>query len=83
MDYKIIFSRKSDKKFKKLEKNIQKRIFDYLTLKVLKNPYGYGKSLSGNISEYWRYRVGDYRILCRIGTQKRNLQIIIKFQLTF
>ncbi|MEY0834529.1 type II toxin-antitoxin system RelE/ParE family toxin, partial [Providencia alcalifaciens] len=25
-----------------------------------------GKSLKGELGEFWRYRVGDYRILCEI-----------------
>lgn len=30
------------------------------------DPRIYGKGLSGNHSGEWRYRVGDYRILCII-----------------
>ncbi|MGX3010356.1 type II toxin-antitoxin system RelE family toxin [Helicobacter sp. 23-1044] len=25
-----------------------------------------GKALKGELSEYWRYRVGDYRLVCEI-----------------
>ena len=37
------------------------------------NPRQHGKGLMGNKSEYWRYRVGDYRILAEI----RDAEVII------
>ena len=30
------------------------------------NPREIGEALKGNLREYWRYRVGDYRIFCRL-----------------
>jgi mRNA interferase RelE/StbE len=36
------------------------------TLLNLDNPRHLGKALQGNLQGYWRYRVGDYRILCEI-----------------
>ncbi|WP_232472973.1 type II toxin-antitoxin system RelE family toxin [Brachyspira pilosicoli] len=33
-----------------------------LELEILDNPRIKGKSLKGDLKEYWRYRVGDYRI---------------------
>ncbi|MBR1974067.1 MAG: type II toxin-antitoxin system RelE/ParE family toxin, partial [Candidatus Methanomethylophilaceae archaeon] len=30
------------------------------------NPFMSGKALSGDKTGFWRYRVGDYRIICRI-----------------
>lgn len=30
------------------------------------NPRMYGKALKGNLSDYWRYRVGDYRVITEI-----------------
>ena len=30
------------------------------------DPRHFGKALRGDLGEFWRYRVGDYRILCRI-----------------
>ncbi|MEI0796187.1 hypothetical protein R4L75_09620 [Brachyspira pilosicoli] len=46
---------------------MQKRILDFLSeLEILDNPRIKGKSLKGDLKEYWRYRVGDYRILSKI-----------------
>ena len=30
------------------------------------DPRDFGKGLSGNKKGYWRYRIGDYRLLCEI-----------------
>ncbi|WP_159990832.1 type II toxin-antitoxin system RelE family toxin [Pelistega ratti] len=48
-----------------------KRILDYLKeLQRLENPRDRGKGLVGELSGMWRYRVGDYRIICHIDNGK-------------
>ena len=44
-------------------------------IKPTDNPRGIGKALKGNLSGYWRYRVGDYRIICQI--QEAELIILV------
>ena len=34
------------------------------------DPRAFGKSLTGNLSDQWRYRIGDYRVLCEIQDDK-------------
>lgn len=44
-----------------------KRILNYLKeLQTLENPRDRGKGLVGELSGMWRYRIGDYRIICHI-----------------
>ena len=45
-----------------------KRILKFLSerLEGRDNPRDIGKPLKGNLREYWRYRVGDYRLFCRL-----------------
>lgn len=63
----FIYSKNAQKQFKKLDSAIQKRIKDYTQeLQKLENPRKRGKALAGNLSGFWRYRVGDYRIICEI-----------------
>jgi mRNA interferase RelE/StbE len=52
----------------KLDKPIQKRIVTFLQERIqpIGNPRTNGKALQGGLSGLWRYRVGDYRLLCRI-----------------
>ena len=45
--------------------------FLYERVRMLPNPRMAGKSLSGNaFAGLWRYRVGEYRILCEIQDAK-------------
>ncbi len=76
---KIIYSEDAKKQLKKLEKTVQIRIKKYLReVEELDNPRGRGKGLAGDLSGYWRYRVGDYRIICKIEDDKL---IIIVFDI--
>lgn len=62
----------AEKQIKKLDKPIQARILDYLDdrLEACKNPRHFGEPLKANKSGLWRYRVGDYRIMCEIKETK-------------
>jgi mRNA interferase RelE/StbE len=77
MTYRILFSESSRKEFSKLDKNIQKLIVGYLESRVCYQPTLFGKSLTGNKKGLWRYRVGDYRIICNIN-QGELVVLVIK-----
>jgi mRNA interferase RelE/StbE len=66
--YRLQTTLKFDKQIKKLNKASQQQIVDYLLKNVnkSKNPLSVGKALTGNKKGLWRYRVGDYRIICNI-----------------
>lgn len=40
------------------------------------NPRLWGKSLTGSLNEKWRYRVGDYRILCVIKDHIVTIEVV-------
>lgn len=65
-DYK--FTDKAIKQLRKLGQEPSRRIVRFLNSRVLatEDPRQFGKSLQGDLGEFWRYRVDDYRILCRI-----------------
>lgn len=52
----------------KLDKPSARRIMDYMDerIAVLDNPRSTGKALTGPLGGFWRYRVGDYRVICDI-----------------
>lgn len=51
----------------KLDKGVQRQIRSTLTnIANLDDPRTRGKALNGNLRGLWRYRVGDYRIICRL-----------------
>ena len=53
---------------RKLDKNVAKRVLDYMDESIASydDPRQFGKALSGSLGRLWRYRVGDYRVICNI-----------------
>lgn len=76
--YKVVFSDKALKQLIKLDKFSSKLIVTWIknNLDGTSNPRIYGKSLTSNLSGYWRYRVGDFRILSSIEDKKVVIQIL-------
>ena len=72
MAYKIAYTDSVLKELKKLDKPSAKRIIDYFDEKVsiLEDPRSLGKALKGPLRSYWRYRIGDYRVICDIQDDK-------------
>lgn len=69
MSYKLQASPRFLKELKKMDKYTQKMIKSWIikNLENCENPRSHGKSLTGNKSGYWRYRIGDYRLICEIN----------------
>lgn len=62
---------KTLKSFSKLDNATQKRIVAFTNeLETLENPRTRGKTLKGELGEYWHYRVGDCRLVCEIFDDK-------------
>ena len=78
MVYRVELSEGAKRQLKKLDDSVAKMILKWLKKNVdgSDDPRVHGKSLQGNLSEYWRYRVGDYRILCIIDDGKLIVQAI-------
>lgn len=68
MAWTINYSARALKSLRKMDKQNARRIVDFMDLRiaVAVDPRESGKPLKGELGEFWRYRVGDYRILCEI-----------------
>ncbi|WP_411706170.1 type II toxin-antitoxin system RelE family toxin [Edaphovirga cremea] len=68
MVWTINYSDLALKSLRKMDKQNARRIVDFMDLRiaVAADPRQSGKQLKGELGEFWRYRVGDYRILCEI-----------------
>ena len=66
MTWKIEWDNRAKKELKSLDKTVQKRILRYMRERTISNPRNFGKSLSYDKIGLWRYRVENYRIICRI-----------------
>lgn len=72
MTYSVETTPEFDKEFKKLDRPIQKilKVWIDKNLADCDNPRQHGKGLTANLSGFWRYRVGSYRILAKIEDDK-------------
>lgn len=69
MAWRIEFDDGAKKDLAKLDKPIAKRVIDFLRERVanLEDPRSIGEALKGSrLGEFWKYRVGDYRIISTI-----------------
>jgi mRNA interferase RelE/StbE len=62
---------------RKLDKQMARRIIDYMDERISEseNPRSTGKALTGPLGDFWRYRVGDYRVICDI--QDGALRVLV------
>lgn len=64
----VEFDDRARRELRKLDANIQKAILRYPRKSVAgsEDPRRFGKALRRNIAGLWRYRVEDYRLICRL-----------------
>lgn len=66
--WQLRFSKRADKQLSKMNPGVRRVILAWLLKNIdgCSDPRAHGKGLTANRSGKWRYRVGDYRILCEI-----------------
>ena len=71
MAWTIEYSETALKQLRKLDRSISHKIVDYLANRIalLEDPRSEGHALTGGLKGHWRYRVGDYRIVCEVKDQ--------------
>lgn len=77
MAWVIEYTETARRQLKKLDRQTARRILDFMDNRVAKqeDPRSLGKSLSGPLGALWRYRIGDYRVVCEI--QHGRLTILV------
>ena len=62
------FDRRALRELNKLDSQSQQKILAYLEerIELDADPRRFGKRLKANLAGLWRYRVGNYRIICQI-----------------
>lgn len=68
MTWKIEYTESASKQLRKLDKQTARQIVDFMDERIapLDDPRSVGKALVGPLGGLWRYRVGDYRVICEI-----------------
>ncbi|WP_105402088.1 type II toxin-antitoxin system RelE/ParE family toxin [Neorhizobium sp. T7_12] len=79
MAWSIEFDKLVRRQVEKLDPQVQKRIHSFLynRLAKLDSPRQAGEALHGSeLGKFWRYKVGDYRIICDIQDHKLVVLVI-------
>ncbi|PYU77198.1 MAG: type II toxin-antitoxin system mRNA interferase toxin, RelE/StbE family [Acidobacteria bacterium] len=69
MAWSVELSETAERELDKLDAQPRKRILKFLHERVakLEDPRSIGEALHGSpLGEFWKYRVGDYRLICKI-----------------
>ena len=74
----IEITRGAEKQIKKLDRNARAAILRFLRerLQSADNPRQWGKPLQGEKGGLWRYRAGDYRLICDIQDEKITVLVL-------
>jgi mRNA interferase RelE/StbE len=73
MAWRFEFTPTARRQLNKLDSTVQRRILGFLETQMLLNehPREAGSALKGSeLGSFWRYRVGDYRIMCKIEDER-------------
>lgn len=77
MAWAIEYAETAKKQLRKLDRAAARRIVDFMDERVAssENPRAMGKALKGPLGDLWRYRVGDFRVICDI--QDKVLTVLV------
>lgn len=75
----VEFDERARRELRKLSADIQQSILRYLRKRIAgsPDPRQFGKPLRMNLGGLWRYRIGDYRLICRIEDH-RLIVLVLK-----
>jgi mRNA interferase RelE/StbE len=74
--WQISFTPKATKELAKLNASEARKILKFLKERVAPNPAALGGQLKGSLREFWRWRLGDYRILGKLENDKLLLVVV-------
>jgi mRNA interferase RelE/StbE len=76
--WRIEITRTATKQITKLDRQAQESILKFMRerLSQADNPRQWGRALQGEKRGLWRYRVGDYRLICDIQDEKITILVL-------
>ena len=77
MAWTIDYADTARQQLRKLDRQKARRIVDFLDERIaaLENPRAKGKALTGPLGGFWRYRIGDCRVICDL--QDGALRVLV------
>ncbi len=79
MAFRVEFDPAALKDLRKLDRTVQQRLVGFLRTRVatLEDPRSLGEALAGaRLGSYWKYRVGDWRIICDIQGERIVVRVL-------
>ena len=77
--WKVELAESAVRQLKKLDPPVARRITTFLRQRVAtaRNPRSLGEPLKGaEFGEFWKYRVGDYRLIAQIDDQQVRILVV-------
>ena len=79
MAWQIEFDESAKKELAKLDRQVARRLIDFLKNRVLnlRDPHSVGQALRGStLGEFWKYSVGDFRIIASIQDDRMIVLVL-------
>lgn len=78
MGWTVELSSGAERQLRKLDPDTARRLGNYLRTLVAEttDPRERGKALTGPMTGLWRYRVGDYRLVCELIDQRLVVLVV-------
>lgn len=76
MGWRIEFTASAERALRKLDPQVTRRIFAFLRERAAADPRSHGKVLQGDRAGYWRYRIGDYRVIRLLEGQRLRVLVV-------
>ncbi len=79
MAWRIEFDAAARKELERLDRQVARRILGFLRerLALANDPQSLGQALKGErFGEFWKYRVGDYRVIARIEDERLLILVV-------
>ena len=78
MAWTVSFEPRALGELKKLDRSAQRRVVRFFQERIAgsHDPRDFGKALTGDKAGLWRYRIGEYRVVCRIDDEHRAVLVL-------
>ena len=72
MTWQVEWDDRARRELRRLDGSTQRQILRYLQERIVTDasPRRFGRALTGSRIGLWRYRVGDYRLICKIENDR-------------
>ena len=78
MAYKIEFEEKALADFETLDGSVKRQIQKYIDkIEKRPDPRSLGAPLQDNLSTFWKYRVGNYRLVAQLRDEKLTVFMLV------